>query len=231
MLEVLGVGPIGFPVSAEQARQLCELSRPALHGQGARTVLDRWVRYTWEVPKPLVRIDEQRFERTLGPALDQLGQELGLLPGDRLRAELHSMLVYSPGQFFVEHQDSEKSDEMVGTLVVGLPSSFRGGALQVRHRGEVRSYRGSSKSLSLVAFYGDCRHQAKPVTAGSTGSSSPTTCCSTATLHARSRSRTAGWSPSWRPAWTSTSPQHSNPVGSCACSTTSTRAVGLTARD
>ncbi|MDE3133763.1 MAG: 2OG-Fe(II) oxygenase [Acidobacteriota bacterium] len=165
-LEVLGVGPIKFPVSAEQAAQLCELSRPARHGQGARTVLDRRVRDTWEVPKPLVKIDGQRFERTLRPSLDHLGQELGLPLGDRLRAELHAMLVYSPGQFFLEHQDSEKSDAMVGTLVVGLPSSFRGGALQIRHRGEERSYRGSRKSLSLVAFYGDCRHEAKPVTSG-----------------------------------------------------------------
>ena len=55
---------------------------------------------------------------------------------------------------------------MAGTLVVGLPSSFRGGALQVRHRGEVQSFRGSGKSLSLVAFYSDCRHEAKPVTSG-----------------------------------------------------------------
>lgn len=165
-LEVLGVGPIELPVSAEQALALSEVSRPARHGKGARTVLDRGVRDTWEVPRALVRIDEQRFERTLGPALDRLGRELGLHPADRLRAELHSMLVYQKGQFFVEHQDSEKSDAMAGTLVVGLPSSFRGGALQVRHRGEVQSFRGSGKSLSLVAFYSDCRHEAKPVTAG-----------------------------------------------------------------
>ncbi|MGH2843697.1 MAG: 2OG-Fe(II) oxygenase, partial [Solirubrobacteraceae bacterium] len=95
-----------------------------------------------------------------------LGEELGVPPGARLRAELHAMLVYSTGQFFLAHQDSEKSDAMVGTLVVGLPSSFRGGALQVRHRGELSSYRGSGKSLSLVAFYSDCRHEVKPLTAG-----------------------------------------------------------------
>ena len=40
-LEVLGVGPLELPVSAERAQQLCELSRPVRHGQGARTVLDR----------------------------------------------------------------------------------------------------------------------------------------------------------------------------------------------
>jgi hypothetical protein len=35
-----------------------------------------------------------------------------------LAADFHSMLVYEPGQFFVAHQDSEKDDTMIGTLVV-----------------------------------------------------------------------------------------------------------------
>lgn len=55
---------------------------------------------------------------------------------------------------------------MVGTLVVGLPSTFRGGALEVRHRGQTATYRGSKTALSFVAFYSDCRHEVKPVTAG-----------------------------------------------------------------
>ena len=46
------------------------------------------------------------------------------------------MLVYAPGQFFVEHQDSERDDAMIASLVVSLPSSFTGGALEVRHGGE-----------------------------------------------------------------------------------------------
>jgi hypothetical protein len=33
------------------------------------------------------------------------------------------MLVYGKGQFFLPHQDSEKDDAMVGTLVVSLPSA------------------------------------------------------------------------------------------------------------
>ncbi len=165
-LEVRGVGPIELPVSQAQAKQLCVLARPARHGHGERTVLDRSVRDTWQVPKTRVKIDKRRFNRTLEPVLDRLGHDLGL-PSDRtLRAELHSMLVYAPGQFFVEHQDSEKGDSMVGSLVVGLPSTFTGGALAVRHRGQIATYRGSKKALSFVAFYSDCRHEVKPVKAG-----------------------------------------------------------------
>lgn len=45
---------------------------------------------------------------------------------------------------------------MVGTLVVILPSSFRGGSMVVRHQGEKVTYRTSRKTLSLIAFYADC---------------------------------------------------------------------------
>src|SRR5256885_5060170 len=76
------------------------------------------------------------------------------------------MLVYGAGQFFVPHQDSEKADAMVGSLVVTLPSSFKGGALVVRHAGMSATYRSPKKSLSLVAFYADCRHEVRPVTSG-----------------------------------------------------------------
>lgn len=165
-IEVRGVGPIGLPVSQAQARQLCQVARPARYGQGERTVLDRKVRDTWEIPKSRVKIDARRWNKALRPALDRLGRDLGLPAGRELRAELHSMLVYARGQFFVSHQDSERDDAMIASLVVGLPSAFRGGALEVQHGGETATYRGSKQALSLVAFYSDCRHQVKPVTSG-----------------------------------------------------------------
>jgi hypothetical protein len=165
-LEVRGVGPIQLPVTQVQARQLCLLARPARYGRGERTLLDRGVRDTWEIPKSRVRIDTRRWNRTLLPMLERLGRDLGLRSGCNLRAELHSMLVYARGQFFVEHQDSEKDDTMVGSLVVSLPSTFKGGALEVRHGDHAATYRGSRKALSFVAFYGDCRHQVKPITSG-----------------------------------------------------------------
>jgi len=165
-LEVRGVGPIKLPVSQAQARQLCVLGRPARCGRGEQTLLDRGIRDTWEIPKSRVKIDRRRWDQTLLRVLDRLGHDLGLPSGGMLRAELHSMLVYARGQFFVEHQDSEKDDAMVGSLVVGLPSNFKGGALEVRHGGQTATYRGSKKALSFVAFYSDCRHQVKPVTSG-----------------------------------------------------------------
>lgn len=155
-----------LPVPDAQAKQLCKVSRSARYGQGTQTLLDRRVRHTWEVPKSQVKIDNRRWNKALRPILDVLAADLGLPSGDALDAELHSMLVYAKGQFFAPHQDSEKSDLMVGSLVVTLPSTLRGGALVVEHGGETATYRGSRKSLSLVAFYADCFHQIRPVTSG-----------------------------------------------------------------
>jgi hypothetical protein len=165
-VEVKGVGRLRFPVSRAQAQRLCRLARPARYGQGEETLLDPRVRHTWEVPRSRVRIDMRRWNRTLLPIVDALRADLGLPSGTRLVAGLHSMLVYGPGHFFLPHQDSEKTDDMIGTLVVTLPSPFRGGANVIQHQGEKATFRASRQPLSFLAFYADCRHEVRPVTEG-----------------------------------------------------------------
>ncbi len=118
------------------------------------------------MPTSRVRIDKRQWNRTLTPVLDGLREDLGLPAGSRLTAELHSLLVYSPGQFFLPHQDSEKSNDMVGTLTVTLPGTSHGGELIVRHGEKQVVHRSSDKLLSFVAFYADCLHEVQPVTSG-----------------------------------------------------------------
>ncbi len=165
-VEVKGLGRLRFPISHAQAQRLCGIARPARHGRGEETLLDRRVRDAWEIPRSRVKVDERRWDRTLRPMLRALGADLGLPGGWRLEAELHSLLVYGPGQFFLRHQDSEKADDMVGTLVVTLPSPFQGGAFVIEHKGETVTCRRSRQPLSFVAFYADCHHQVRPVRDG-----------------------------------------------------------------
>lgn len=164
--EIVGVGPVCLPVSAAQAKELRLIARPAKYGHGEQTILDRRVRDTWEIPLSRVRIDKRRWNRTLHPMLDTIRQDLGLPETCSLKAALHSMLVYEPQQFFAAHQDSEKDDAMIGSLVVMLPSNSRGGELRVEHRGDSVEYRGSASSLTFVAFYSDTRHEVLPVESG-----------------------------------------------------------------
>ena len=165
-IEIAGVGPLELPVSAAQVKRLRSIARPARYGLGEQTLIDAGVRDTWELPKSRVRIDRRRWNKTLVPVLDELRAELGLPDGCRLRAQLHSVLMYEQGQFFAPHKDSEKVDAMVGTLVVTLPSTSRGGALVVQHGGRREEYRSSNRLLSFVAFYADCQHEVLPLTSG-----------------------------------------------------------------
>ena len=165
-VEVDGVGPVHPPVRAPLAKKLIAVAQPAMFGRGEQTLTDTSVRDTWEITPDLVTLDGPTWEATLGAVLDDVRDELGLPPPTKLRAGLHAMLVYGKGQFFLPHQDSEKDDAMVGTLVVSLPSAHTGGELVVEHGGQSVTYRAPKEELSFVAFYADCRHEVKPVKSG-----------------------------------------------------------------
>ncbi len=164
--EVSGVGPVRLPVRAPLAKKLIAVARPAMFGRGAETLADTGVRDTWELTPDQLTLGGSGWTALLDGALEHFRDELGLPRTSRLRAEPHAMLVYGKGQFFLPHQDSEKHDEMVGTLVVSLPSVHTGGELVIDHAGETRTYRASKEELTLVAFYADCRHEVTPVRSG-----------------------------------------------------------------
>ena len=165
-IDVAGVGPLDLPLSPRTVPRVRAVAKRSRYGMRDRTVYDVRVRNSWEIARRRIRIDQHRWNATLIPLLDEIRAGLGLAEEVVLKAELHNMLLYERGQFFVSHQDSEKSDGMIGTLVVTLPSAFRGGEMTVEQHGEVMAFRGSRTALHLIAFYADCRHEVRPVTSG-----------------------------------------------------------------
>jgi predicted 2-oxoglutarate/Fe(II)-dependent dioxygenase YbiX len=165
-IDVDGVGALDLPLAPPTVSRLREVAKPARYGLRDRTVYDTTVRDSREIARSRIRIDQRRWNATLVPLLDEIRAGLGLAEGVVLKAELHNMLLYERGQFFKSHQDSEKAEGMIGTLVVTLPSSFRGGEMTVEQHGELMAFRGSRSELQLVAFYADCRHEVRPVTGG-----------------------------------------------------------------
>ena len=165
-LHVADVGPVTLPVRAAQAKRLIAAARPALFGHGEETLSDTSVRDTWELTPDQVILGGASWDAHLNAALAHFRDDLSLPASSSLRAELHSLLVYGKGQFFLPHQDSEKHDDMVATLVVSLPSVHSGGELAVDDGGTERTYHGSRDDLVLVAFYADRRHEVRPVRSG-----------------------------------------------------------------
>jgi hypothetical protein len=165
-LEIRGVGRIRFPITPGTARKLCAVARPARHGFKDQTRLDKRVRDTWEIAKARISIDQPHWSKTMAPQLERIGKDLGLPTGSRLKAELHNLLVYAPGQFFAPHQDSEKADDMIGTLAVSLPSRFTGGIMSIEHHDGKLRVGGSESRLTFAAFYADCHHEVLPIKEG-----------------------------------------------------------------
>jgi hypothetical protein len=161
-LTVAGAGPISLPIKALQAKRMIASARPARFGRGEQTLMDLSVRDTWEITPDQVTLTGLDWDVILAEVRD----ELGLPPRARLRAEPHALLVYGKGQFFLPHQDSEKDDTMIGTLVVSLPSSHTGGELVIEHNGKTVAYQAAMAEVSVTAFYADCRHEVKPVRTG-----------------------------------------------------------------
>ena len=165
-LHVDGVGRVALPVTAATVRQLRKVAQPAHYGLKEQTLLDPTVRDTSEIPGSRLSINKKDWQPALDEALERIRRDLGLSLDSRIEARLHNLLIYSPGQFFKPHQDSEKADGMIGSLVVALPSRFTGGEFVITHHDETLQAPGSAHSLTFIAFYTDCRHEVRPVLSG-----------------------------------------------------------------
>ncbi len=162
-VRVDGVGDLRTPIPPAQAKQLRALGTAAPFGLGEQTLTDREVRDTWQLPLAAVGVD---WDDQLDAVLHEAREVLGLAPDCVLAADLHSALVYERGQFFAPHQDSEKEDSMVATLVVTLPCAHTGGELVVHDGGRVHAFAGSRTESTAVVFYADRLHEVRPVRTG-----------------------------------------------------------------
>lgn len=74
-----------------------------------------------------------------------------------------------PSGLFQKHVDTPRSQNQIGSLVVCLPSPFKGGNLVIRHAGKGVDFDWALESASIVqwaAFYSDCEHEIMTVTEG-----------------------------------------------------------------
>lgn len=166
-IEVEGVGQLSFPLLASQAEQLIAKAESAPYGKGEQTLVDTNVRRTWQINKEQVNIEGRYWKKDIQSILDEIIQCLGL--NNKVIADLYKLLIYDKGSFFVPHRDTEKQQGMFATLVIVLPSNYRGGELTVRHLEQevnIDLCREEPFEIAFAAFYADCSHEVKPITEG-----------------------------------------------------------------
>jgi 2OG-Fe(II) oxygenase superfamily len=168
-LEVEGMGSIGLPLTAAQARALRRRCEQAPYGKGTQTLVDTRVRRVWRLAPSRFALTNPAWPEFLGVAVARVQAELGL-ERQRLTAHLHDLLLYEEGCFFKAHRDGEKRDRMVATLVITLPAVHGGGELVVRHEGQEQivdfSRPEGRHQIQFAAFYADCEHEVKPLRSG-----------------------------------------------------------------
>jgi hypothetical protein len=167
-VEVEGVGTLSFPVPDAQIATIVRRAERAPYGKGEETIVDTSVRKVWQIAPGKIRIGGKSWTANFDNILSKVKAGLGC-DDATVTADLYKLLVYDRGGFFLAHRDTEKTDGMFGTLVVTLPSMYRGGALRIRHAGRevtIDSNAADPSELSYVAFYADCEHEALPVREG-----------------------------------------------------------------
>jgi hypothetical protein len=111
--------------TVEELRALCEQAQCTRYYCSGDLVTDLSVRKTLRAPLGKVAVEWAGLQ----VALEELERE-GLLRGP-VTAELHDVLLYSPGDFFKQHKDPKKGPKHLMTLAVdaGLCSQSCGGEL------------------------------------------------------------------------------------------------------
>ena len=154
----------------ECLKDLIEAGSPATFGRGEENVYDKNYR-------DAVSLEPSMFMTNFQPASSSILKKIHslLLPKESvytIHAEPHKLNIYTTGGHFKAHVDTPQSVSMFGSLVICLPSFFRGGQLVTQHGGKKISFDWSATSdyppckLKWAAFYSDVEHEILPVTEG-----------------------------------------------------------------
>lgn len=118
------------------------------------------------LPNQFQILNQKEFDKkTLQPILAILSKHLNISIDWNVTAKLYKFLLYEPGCFFRLHRDTERIDDMFGTLFIQLPSEYTGDSLSVRNPLLPTSEHAKTLNFSegkgtfYAAFYADCLHE------------------------------------------------------------------------
>ena len=171
-----------FELSNLPPEELLEYCNPAPFGdlKEMKTVVDSEVRLASEIEserfkmvRKHVYMSKSRMIEGGFPGITLIKQHIEdtLTPGRSVRLDQYKLNVYSKGGFFRPHVDTPSGHDMIGTLVLCLPSTHKGGELCINHDGLQHVFDFSQESsdsnrVQWAAFYSDCIHEVKPVLDG-----------------------------------------------------------------
>ena len=170
LIEIKDHGVLSFPFNMTIFESIKSFCQQSPYGLGEKTLIDTTVRNSLQIEPKNFEIKNENFSRNISMLIEnKIKPALGLV-GARVFGKVYKLLIYQSSGKFEEHRDTEKEDNMFGTLIVQLPSVFTGGDLIVKHNKSSRVYNnscpGSSTHCMFVAHYASCLHELKEITSG-----------------------------------------------------------------
>ncbi|KAK0438850.1 uncharacterized protein EV420DRAFT_1207547 [Desarmillaria tabescens] len=178
--EVTGPGETSFgTLGCPDIDAIGSKSTPSSFGKGDQTVFDPTYRDGHEINAGDIIYPPYRC-----PSLDDIASHLKVALGGTLflrkevEVRLYKLALYDKGGHFDWHRDSTHGDDHHATVLVALNTTWKGGALHLRHGGEevvidmqpkVKKADEESQPeihLKAAAFYTDVEHKVEPVTEG-----------------------------------------------------------------
>jgi len=167
-----GTQPLSFPLTDPASIELVK-DRGSLApvGHNGMEVVQTDKRLSYQLLSHQIKVDGLVNQKAFRELLDRIQKDLGV--SDVLQAHLYKFLFYEKDCFFQPHRDHERLPNMVGTLVLELPSIYDGGDVRVwppySPPGEepLSLASGNPHGMSFAAFYADCYHEVTEVTKGS----------------------------------------------------------------
>ena len=168
-LHIKGVGPVGLPLCEKQAKEVIAVATKAPYGLGEKTIVNEDYRKTWQIQPDEVEITNHHFQKKVQDIVSQVRQGMAC-NSNKVKANLYKLLLYEEGCHFKAHRDSEKEEGMFGTLIIQLPSVFKGSHLIVRHGSKTVTVEfdneRSPHEVVYAAHYADCEHEITPLISG-----------------------------------------------------------------
>jgi len=148
--------------------KLLKIAPPAPFGHGSKTVYNKNVRDALQVKAEDFEL--LNFDLEKSGIVSKIHDKLTPYDPDDLTAEQYSLNLYKENGHFHSHKDTPRSDKMVGTLLLFLPTRYSQGTLQVTHKGYDKSFNFGNATeedvLHWVAFFGDVDHSVSRMWSG-----------------------------------------------------------------
>ena len=156
------VGSIeGISIHPQLFDSLLTIASGSKVGVGSETVFDQGIRSSSEIQLDPEKDVYPQFIQMILPTIQQMS--ISLIHPRRVELQPYKLVLYQEGDHFEEHMDSEKDEEMIGTLVIEYPGDAIGGNLEfedfvVEHP--------PAETLGLTLFYNDLKHSVSKVESG-----------------------------------------------------------------